>query len=96
MGVVDRIDADRYPRQSDYVGRPVRVCFRHDTSREFAGIVLRDDREDPWLMLILLSDGRVVRATECQWSAFGGVIAHDLRAFLELAPVYEWIRARAR
>lgn len=71
MGCVETISAYSFPKQSQYVGRRCKVCFHYDTSQEFKGTVIRDDREDPFETLIRLDDGRVLRATECQYSHFG-------------------------
>lgn len=60
------IAADRFPAQGAYAGRPVRVCFNYDTSRTCNGVVVRDDKEAPGVMIIRLDDGRHVLATECQ------------------------------
>ena len=70
MGVVENISADRWPTQGCYLGARVEVCFHYDTSRRFRGIVLRDDAEEPGRMVIQLDNGRVVLATECQFSPF--------------------------
>lgn len=71
MGVVENITADHFPRQYEHAGKRCRVLFYFDTSRELSGTVLRDDAEDPWETIIQLDDGRVVLATECQWSPIG-------------------------
>jgi hypothetical protein len=68
MGVVESIRADHFPRQSDRIGKRVRVCFNYDTSMTVNGTVVRDDMEAPWRMIIRLDDGRHVLATECQYS----------------------------
>lgn len=68
MGTVKSITADRFPRQGEWVGRQVKVFFHYDASREFPAVVVRDDREDPYVMIIRLEDGRYVLATECQYA----------------------------
>ena len=70
MGCVETIDAYRFPKQSEYVNRRCEVCFKYDTSVTIPGTVIRDDREEPFETLIKLDDGRVVRATECQYSHY--------------------------
>ena len=70
MGCVETIDAYRFPKQSEYVNRRCEVCFKYDTSTVIPGTVIRDDREEPFETLIRLDDGRVLRATECQYSHY--------------------------
>lgn len=67
MGCVDTIDAAKFPKQGAWVGMQVRVCFHYDTARTMPGLVVRDDAEEPGLMIIKLDDGRYVLSTECQW-----------------------------
>jgi hypothetical protein len=57
----------RYPRQGDFLGRTVEVCFDYDVTRSYRGKVIREDIEGPGLMLVQLEDGRVVRSVECQY-----------------------------
>lgn len=57
-----------FPKQSEYLHRRVEVCFHYDTSRIVMGTIVRDDYEEPHLLLIALDDGHVVRSTECQYS----------------------------
>ena len=68
MGDVPAIGIDRFPEQGTFLGKRVEVCFDYDTSRTIGGKVIRDDAEEPGLMLIQLDDGRVVRSVECQYS----------------------------
>lgn len=68
MGAHSNIGYDKFPKQGDLSGKEVKVYFNFDTSRIITGTVIRDDAEEPGLMLIQLSDGRVVRSTECQYS----------------------------
>lgn len=68
MGCVETISAYRFPKQSEYVNRRCEVCFHFDTSLTIGGVILRDDREEPFETIIKLDDGRIVRATECQYS----------------------------
>ena len=68
MGCVETITAYKYPKQSEYVNRRVRVCFHYDTSIWIEGKIIRDDREEPFETLIELDDGRVIRGTECQYT----------------------------
>ena len=66
MGVNQNISFDIFPKQSDWVGKWVEVCFHYDSSKTIRGQVVRDDKEDPWEMIIQLEDGRYVRSIECQ------------------------------
>jgi regulation of enolase protein 1 (concanavalin A-like superfamily) len=68
MGCVKSISHSAFPRQSEYVTAPVKVCFHYDSTHHIGGIIVRDDREDPWVTIIRLDDGRLVLATECQYS----------------------------
>jgi hypothetical protein len=67
MGIHPNISADRFPKQGTYLLRRVRVVFNYDTSREFPGMIIRDDAEEPGRCIIKLDDGRVLLTTECQW-----------------------------
>jgi len=62
------LDADTYPEQGAYIGRRVTVCYDYDTSRTVEGVVIRDDKTKPGLMIIHTDDGRALLATECMWS----------------------------
>ncbi|ETT46573.1 hypothetical protein BSK66_28430 [Paenibacillus odorifer] len=68
MGVHQNISYDKFPKQGELAGKEVKVCFNYDSSKTISGTVIRDDVEEPGLMLIQLSDGRVVKSTECQYS----------------------------
>jgi len=68
MGFDTSVGFDRFPEQGSFLGKRVLVCFDYDASRTIGGKVVRDDTEEPGLMLIQLDDGRVVRSTECQYS----------------------------
>ena len=67
MGVVRNIGIDSFPKQSNWVGLAVMVCFNYDTSRKIAGEIVRDDCEEPHRMIIKLADGRLVLSTECMY-----------------------------
>lgn len=49
------------------------MCFNYDKSVLIGGVVIRDDKEHPFVTIIKLSDGRVILATECQFNA-----SHDV------------------
>lgn len=68
MGCVKNITAEQYPRQSDWRGKRVNVCFHYDTAHTFPGVIIRDDAEEPLVTIIALQDGRFVLGTECQYS----------------------------
>lgn len=67
MGVVKTIDYDKWPKQSDWVGRRVRVCYNYDTTKTHEGEIVRDDLEDPGTQIMKLDNGRYILSTECQW-----------------------------
>lgn len=68
MGCVENIDFHKFPKQSATVNRRCKVTFLYDTSRYIHGTIIRDDREEPFETLIRLDDGRIIRASECQYS----------------------------
>ena len=68
MGCVKNITYNTFPKQSNNVGEKVRVCFHYDTSHQFSGVIVRDDLEEPYEMIIQLDDGRYIRSVECQYS----------------------------
>jgi hypothetical protein len=68
MGVSPDINADTYPKQGYYMGWKVDVCYNYDPSRKTEGVVIRDDAVAPHLTIIQTVDGRVLLATECQFS----------------------------
>jgi hypothetical protein len=66
MGCHDNITYERFPKQGDWLGKRVDVCFHYDSSRTIGGTIVREDEEAPWLCIIRLDDGRHVLTTECQ------------------------------
>lgn len=68
MGVVATVGYDRMPKQGPHLGHRARVCFNYDVANCLMGTVVRDDYEKPWVTVISLDDGRVVLASECQYS----------------------------
>ena len=68
MSAVRNISFDKFPKQGGHVGREAKVCFHYDTSKTLKGVIVRNDREEPFLTIIKLEDGRHVLATECQYS----------------------------
>ncbi|ASV43389.1 hypothetical protein [Vibrio phage JSF12] len=67
MGVVKNVGFDTFPEQGTWLGRNVDVCFNHDTTKIIRGVIVREDNEAPGVLIIQLSDGRFVLATECQF-----------------------------
>lgn len=68
MGLVSTIDHDKFPEQSQFVGKRVDVTFNYDQSRIVHGVCVRDDSCSPWLTIFHLDDGRYVLSTECQYA----------------------------
>jgi hypothetical protein len=68
MGNVANIAIDKWPKQGQWLGKRTRVCFRYDTANTVMGTIVRDDAEEPFVTIISLDSGRVVLATECQYS----------------------------
>lgn len=68
MGIAANISFSEYPKQTDWVGRRVRVCFHYDTRNQVGGEIIRDDKEEPFRLIIKLNDGRFVLASECMYS----------------------------
>lgn len=68
MGQSAFVNADKFPDQTEWVGRKVRVSFNDDTRRQIGGVVVRDDAFEPHIGIIKLDDGRHVLATECQYT----------------------------
>ena len=67
MGFHKNIDFEKFPKQGDQLNKEVKVTFHYNTEKNLKGTIVRDDIEDPFLLLIKLEDGRYVRATECQY-----------------------------
>ncbi|PCJ11106.1 MAG: hypothetical protein COB04_19575 [Gammaproteobacteria bacterium] len=67
MGSKINIDYDKFPLQSSEVGQEVNVCFHRDIEHCIDGVIVRADREKPFVTIIRLSDGRHVLDTECQY-----------------------------
>ena len=67
MGVVTNITHEKFPKQSGWIGRTISVCFHYNASVRVRGVVVRDDMEEPNVMIIQLDNGRVILSTECQY-----------------------------
>ena len=72
MGCEKTIDAEKFPAQGAYWGKRARVCFNYDTTKTVLGLIVRDDAEEPGVMIIKLDDGRHVLSTECQYQPVDG------------------------
>jgi len=67
MAAQKNVGYDTFPKQGTFLNQTVAVVFHYDTTRTLFGVVVRDDCEEPGLMIIKLDDGRHVMATECQY-----------------------------
>lgn len=76
MGVAPNVGFDQFPKQGAFHGKRARVVFHYE-DRERWGTIVRDDNEAPFVTIIALDDGRVVLATECQFSPFEQPSAAD-------------------
>ena len=56
-------------KQGVYLGRVVTVKLNNETT---SGKIIRNDIDEPYITLIQLDDGRVIMASECQYSAKEG------------------------
>lgn len=54
------------PRQAGFLGRRVLVT-QPAAPAPVGGVVVRDDAEPPYVVLILLDDGRYVLGRDCQF-----------------------------
>ena len=68
MGSHENISYTKFPKQSEYVGKEVEVCFNYNTDEILNGIIVRDDVEAPFQMIIHLEDDRFIRSVECQYT----------------------------
>ncbi|PEJ68687.1 hypothetical protein CN680_26045 [Bacillus pseudomycoides] len=68
MGVHPNVGINKFPKQGDWLNKEAKVMFNFDSSTMIKGVIVRDDMEEPFLTLIKLEDGRVIRSTECQYS----------------------------
>jgi hypothetical protein len=67
MGIVKGISVGEFPKQGNFLHCTTEVCFNYDSSQRIGGIVVREDAEEPGIMIIRLDDGRYVLSTECQY-----------------------------
>lgn len=68
MGCHKNISYDKFPDQGSLLNKEVEVCFWYDTSKLLRAKCVRDDRQEPYRALFMLEDGRIIDATECQYS----------------------------
>lgn len=68
MGVQAGINFDSFPNQGDWLGRRVKVIYEYDGSKAHYGEIIRDDSVEPYRTIIELDNGRILLATECQFS----------------------------
>jgi hypothetical protein len=69
MGVSAFVSGTKYPEQDkNSIGKRVGVYFNYNTETKYLGTMLRYDKTEPYQCIIQLDDGRVVLATECQYS----------------------------
>lgn len=72
MGNDPNISADKFPEQDALLGQKVEVCFHYDTSNTLHGLIVRSDRQAPYVTIIQLNNGRYILATECQYTKYTG------------------------
>ena len=67
MGVKKNIDFETYPVQGNNLHKRVSVCYKYDTKNRHIGTCIRDDIQEPFETIFFLDNGRVIKASECQW-----------------------------
>lgn len=67
MGVHKNIGLKKFPKQDEMLNNIVDVVFNYNTTDSIEGEIVRMDREEPFVTLFKLKDGRIVNATECQY-----------------------------
>jgi hypothetical protein len=68
MGFAANVGRHMFPEQGSLLGKSVRVAFRYNLADTVAGVVVRDDVQEPFRTIIRLDDGRHVLGTECQFA----------------------------
>jgi transcriptional regulator with XRE-family HTH domain len=68
MGSVSTITATTFPKQSKYLFRRCTVSFHYDFDHGIPGVIVRDDKEEPYRTIIQIGEGRFILASECQYS----------------------------
>lgn len=66
MGTHKNITEGYFPKQGDWLNKRVNVIF-HYGETIFKGIIVREDTEDPYVMIIRLDSGLYILSTECQY-----------------------------
>jgi len=67
MGIEQNVGFDVFPKQGEYLGKAVEVCFNYDTVKSLRGKIVRYDMEKPFRTIIELQDGKYIMASECQY-----------------------------
>ena len=68
MGIHANISATKWPKQGRLLGAKVNVCFNYDPDVQFAGVIVRDDAEEPFRTIIHMPyKNRFVEAVECMY-----------------------------
>lgn len=73
MGTHPNIDIGKFPKQGLYLNKKVEVCFNYDPSKCLSGVIVRDDMEEPGVLIIKLEDNRYMLSTECMYRILGNV-----------------------
>lgn len=88
MGIENKIDINNFPKQYSVkesstggIGRKVEVCFNYQSDKIIEGVIIRDDCEVPYRKIIRLNDGRVILATECQYSTLDEIDKDVVKQF---------------
>ncbi|HDR6319134.1 TPA: hypothetical protein QCU53_006103, partial [Bacillus thuringiensis] len=67
MGVHPKVGLNKFPKQGDWLNKEAKVMFDYDGSTMTTGVIVRNDMEEPFITLIKLEDGRIIRSSECQY-----------------------------
>lgn len=55
-----------FPEQSELLGEETQIYFNYDTSNILNGVIVRDDKESPFVSIIQLENDRYVLGSECK------------------------------
>ncbi len=67
MGKVRTITHRSFPKQGSYLNKRVKVFFHDDSFHQLEGTVVRNDADEPFLLIFKLDNGQYVLSTECQY-----------------------------
>jgi len=71
MGCRETITHDTFPKQGNRLGERVSICFHYDTSHAVSATVIRDDMEEPFDTIFVVTQGphigKIIRSSECQY-----------------------------